>query len=239
MKKTPYSDAPLIPDVRSIIGETRAVEQYVTRTLRRESRRVQRRLSTTKQSQNSRSLDPSPDLQLAPRRARNPQPSPPALNELRAPYVGTASLATLERTSSHTISQSASSESINLLNNLETRENQSGAQQATLFSTSSLPEASSVSSQPSQITGPKTVGPIIHDDGKEIRERYGAWRVGAAEASLPSTDSNSSERNDSVETMAEPTGSDQQTPKAGSSPYKAVPPFIHDDWKGIRRRPSA
>lgn len=56
--------------------------------------------------------------------------------------------------------------------------------------------------------------------------------------SLASTTSEGTKRQGIVKTQVELIEGGDRSSVAGASPYRALPPFVDEDWKGIPRRPS-
>jgi hypothetical protein len=242
----------------------------MARTLRREGRRIRQELSSVRQRQGFQSRDLSPGSRLAGGRHEASRSSHPVLNDIDITHAERTIAATVRTTDSGSISEHASSQSRSSLNSMEMRAT-TGVAREEMFPASSpeLKESSVLSlSSNFSVIEPRICGPIIRDNGEEITEIYGEWRVGVSESPPYFTGSNSTVAN-TVPSLSrsrqgdakgqrqrpkrrrstsagcqknhattDPTETDQHPTKAGSSPYKAMPPFVDEDWKGIRCPPS-
>jgi hypothetical protein len=281
------------------------MEQQATRSLRKEGRRIQRRLSPGRQPRYSQQRNPSPGAHPTASGHRRPRISPPDLHSV--PTVNTEppalySVPTLntEPPTLHSVptlnteppdlhsvpipntapTGSAHTDNTTIRplfhatpNNGSTRDNSPISHIDPLHRRQPVPpEPRSAPTRPRKPQEPTIYGSIIHDDGTEIRESMGEWRPEASQLLRQSTDSilskvdtallslsrpkerDSAVRRDSPDLEASGSaeqqgivraevefieGSRRSSKAAGTSPYKAVPPFLDEDWKGIRRSPSS
>ncbi|KAF2438700.1 hypothetical protein P171DRAFT_490753 [Karstenula rhodostoma CBS 690.94] len=267
LERMPYSYHVLIPGMQSILVENRALERNATRSLRKENRKVWQGLSSARQPQTSQRRNPSPGPMSSVPGPRTPRPSPPAPNGVRVISTETPDPALRVSKELPKYFQSANPQPSVRPRGVEAVETSTTAQIDPIPSITSK-RRSPITRSP-KVPPINTNGSTIHKNAKETPESFVQRRPEASGSFIPSSHrqayivrssssspkkgsppvdrdspaSHSSEGNKQqqgiVKTEVEHIEGGKRSSIAGASPYRALPPFLDEDWKGVRRRPSS
>ncbi|KAF1961946.1 hypothetical protein CC80DRAFT_200531 [Byssothecium circinans] len=253
---TSPSDDLLVSDISFIVRNTRSVEAYATRTLARPDYNVSSLSSSSRRRRSNIHRGSSPGPGLTVQRSHGPRRPPPAPSG--------AGNTILERTDKLRLRQPPqSTEEVffipdthnegELLPQPEaSRKEVETSPQPSLFSDPGIVgpiirdngteltethgrwhrEASQLSTQHTNSDHhvADTPAPLRRSKGKIEKIRPQA-------PSGNHSDGSGKQKNDS--TASEVSGATQQLWREGASPYKAIPPWRDEDWKGVRRPPSS
>ncbi|KAF9735605.1 hypothetical protein PMIN02_008705 [Paraphaeosphaeria minitans] len=262
-----YSAPILIPGIRSVLVETRALERNATRSLRQENRKIRQGLSSERQPPKPPRRNSSPETGSSVPEPHTPRPSPSAPNSNHVISTQISSPAPQERIellpyygSTRQIPRTWPEEDENEA--IRTAQIDPILPGLCIRSKSRSP-----SSRPRDAPGPDMNGSVIDKNRNEIAKSVGRPRSEASAMSTTSPynptyivksslsslrkedqklyrkspaphTSEGSKRQATAKPEVELMDGVKRSSIAGASPYRAVPPFRTEDWKGVRRRPS-
>jgi hypothetical protein len=264
LRRSPYSAPILFPDIHSILDETEAMEQHATRSLRKEGRKIQQRSPSSRQSRYSQQRNPSPGSQVASRGHRRPRPSPPDLNSVPIPNTELTISAPIDRSGIRPTFQAMpeneeirDNSSIPYVDPLHSRRSVQPERQSVPIRPQKTkktkvygsiirddgkeiresigewrPEASELLRQSTDSVLSKAdiaLSTLSRSKERDTTVRRDSPKLKALEGT---------EQQGIVRTEVDFIEGGQRSSNAGTSPYRAVPPFLDEDWKGIRRSPS-
>ncbi|KAK7189602.1 hypothetical protein DPSP01_014561 [Paraphaeosphaeria sporulosa] len=261
-----YSAPILIPGMRLILVETRALERKATRSLRKENQKIWQGLSTDERPPKFPRSSSSPGTGSSVPGRQTPRPSPPAPNGnnfVRAqslspqdsiellPYYQSARQGLrirphkaehIKKTRTVQIDPILPETSIRSKSrspSVEPQEAPTPGMNESMVQEYSNKIGKSVGKSRAEASATSTASP--YDQAYIVRSSLTSLRKRESQVGCESPASNTSEgseRQGIVKTEVELIEGGKRSSIAGPSPYRALPPFLPEDWKGVRRRPS-